>query len=147
MNRAGEAIIIQFPMDRIRRTEEPSPLLELVETPVPALLETNPGHTPVAQQPDEAGKATNYVPENERLCHKRPGYFTEPEREKLKERVARFIKARAFCNLCEVKDECLQGAIDRREPSGVWGGEEFFGGKINTGRSKNGNPMAGFPKL
>ena len=48
--------------------------------------------------------------------------------------------AKAFCQECIVKDECLAGAIARREPWGVWGGEIFLNGKILPFKRKRGRP-------
>jgi WhiB family redox-sensing transcriptional regulator len=48
--------------------------------------------------------------------------------------------AKAFCQECEVKDECLSGAMTRREPWGVWGGELFVNGKIVAQKRKRGRP-------
>jgi len=38
--------------------------------------------------------------------------------------------AKAFCLECPVREPCLEGAVARREPWGVWGGQLF-----STGRS------------
>src|SRR4249919_3700474 len=48
--------------------------------------------------------------------------------------------AKAFCLECEVKDECLAAALDRREPWGVWGGELFVNGKVVAQKRKRGRP-------
>lgn len=32
-------------------------------------------------------------------------------------------QAKRICARCPVTDECLQYALDRREPNGVWGGK------------------------
>lgn len=42
------------------------------------------------------------------------------------------VRAKDFCSGCEVKTECLEGALERREPWGVWGGEYLQNGKIIT---------------
>ena len=34
--------------------------------------------------------------------------------------------AKALCQDCPVRAECLAGALERREPWGVWGGELFL---------------------
>lgn len=31
-------------------------------------------------------------------------------------------EARAYCLRCPVRPECLTAALDRKEPSGIWGG-------------------------
>lgn len=38
-------------------------------------------------------------------------------------------RAKKYCAVCPIKRECLEGAIERREPWGVWGGKLFIGGK------------------
>ncbi len=48
--------------------------------------------------------------------------------------------AKAFCLECPVKEPCLEGAIVRREPWGVWGGELFVHGKIVAQKRKRGRP-------
>jgi WhiB family transcriptional regulator, redox-sensing transcriptional regulator len=48
--------------------------------------------------------------------------------------------AKAFCLECPVRDNCLDGAIARREPWGVWGGELFVHGKIVAQKRKRGRP-------
>lgn len=48
--------------------------------------------------------------------------------------------AKAFCLDCPIRIGCLEGAIARREPWGVWGGELFFKGKILAQKRKRGRP-------
>jgi len=48
--------------------------------------------------------------------------------------------AKAFCQECPVKEDCLEGATIRREPRGVWGGELFVNGKIVAQKRKRGRP-------
>ena len=48
--------------------------------------------------------------------------------------------AKAFCQGCPVKDSCLAGALERREPWGVWGGELFVNGKVVAQKRKRGRP-------
>ena len=48
--------------------------------------------------------------------------------------------AKAFCQACPVKDPCLAGALERREPWGVWGGELFVNGKVVAQKRKRGRP-------
>jgi WhiB family redox-sensing transcriptional regulator len=33
--------------------------------------------------------------------------------------------AKAVCDTCQVADECLEYALARREPEGIWGGHTF----------------------
>ena len=46
-----------------------------------------------------------------------PNYF-----EKRYEKDAREDRARTYCNVCEVREQCLEYALRIREPHGVWGG-------------------------
>ena len=48
--------------------------------------------------------------------------------------------ARAHCRPCPLRGPCLAGAIERREPSGVWGGEIFARGAIIERKRPRGRP-------
>lgn len=48
--------------------------------------------------------------------------------------------AKAFCQECPVRRPCLQGALARREPWGVWGGELIAQGKVLAQKRKRGRP-------
>jgi WhiB family transcriptional regulator, redox-sensing transcriptional regulator len=48
--------------------------------------------------------------------------------------------AKAICRTCPVIESCLEGAIARREPWGVWGGQLFLNGKILAFKRKRGRP-------
>ena len=48
--------------------------------------------------------------------------------------------AKAICASCPVILECLEGAIDRHEPWGVWGGQMFLNGKILATKRRRGRP-------
>ena len=49
-------------------------------------------------------------------------------------------RAKAICALCPVIEPCLAGAVERREPWGVWGGQLFANGKILAFKRKRGRP-------
>ena len=49
-------------------------------------------------------------------------------------------RAKAICQVCPVIEPCLQGALDRREPWGVWGGQLFANGKVLAFKRKRGRP-------
>ncbi len=49
-------------------------------------------------------------------------------------------RAKSICAECPVMDECLEGAIVRREPWGVWGGQLFLNGKILATKRRRGRP-------
>ena len=49
-------------------------------------------------------------------------------------------RAKAICQTCPVMDPCLEGARERREPWGVWGGQLFMNGVILPYKRKRGRP-------
>ena len=53
---------------------------------------------------------------------------------------AELERAKAFCDVCPARLACLAGAIDRREPWGVWGGEIFERGSIVARKRPRGRP-------
>ena len=48
--------------------------------------------------------------------------------------------AKTFCRDCPVRVPCLEGALTRREPWGVWDGELFANGKVLAQKRKRGRP-------
>ncbi len=48
--------------------------------------------------------------------------FFHPDRERGEAREQREAAAKAICSACPVRRECLEHALDVREPYGVWGG-------------------------
>ena len=53
---------------------------------------------------------------------------------------AELERAKAFCRDCPALMACLAGAIERREPWGVWGGEIFERGVIIARKRPRGRP-------
>lgn len=49
-------------------------------------------------------------------------------------------RARAICGRCALRTECLQNALDREEPWGVWGGELLENGRIVAEKRPCGRP-------
>ncbi|GAB3667300.1 WhiB family transcriptional regulator [Streptomyces sparsus] len=48
--------------------------------------------------------------------------------------------AKSLCRTCPLRDACLDGAKDRREPWGVWGGELFVQGVVVPRKRPRGRP-------
>ena len=48
--------------------------------------------------------------------------------------------AKALCQDCPVQALCLAGALERREPWGVWGGELFLQGVVIPRKRPRGRP-------
>jgi WhiB family redox-sensing transcriptional regulator len=54
-------------------------------------------------------------------------------------------RAKALCTGCPVQRECLAGALQRREPCGVWGGEIVQHGEVLPFKRGRGRPRIHFP--
>ena len=48
--------------------------------------------------------------------------------------------AKSVCGGCAIRFECLEGAIERREPWGVWGGELVLQGAVVARKRPRGRP-------
>jgi WhiB family transcriptional regulator, redox-sensing transcriptional regulator len=49
-------------------------------------------------------------------------------------------RAKALCRVCPARLACLAGAMERREPCGVWGGELFVHGQVVPRKRPRGRP-------
>jgi WhiB family redox-sensing transcriptional regulator len=49
-------------------------------------------------------------------------------------------RAKALCLACPVQHLCLSGALERREPWGVWGGQLFLRGAVIARKRLRGRP-------
>lgn len=49
-------------------------------------------------------------------------------------------RAKALCRECPLASGCLAGALERREPWGVWGGEVFVDGAVVARKRGRGRP-------
>jgi WhiB family transcriptional regulator, redox-sensing transcriptional regulator len=48
--------------------------------------------------------------------------------------------AKSLCQACPVREACLAGALERREPWGVWGGQLLVAGEIVARKRPRGRP-------
>jgi WhiB family transcriptional regulator, redox-sensing transcriptional regulator len=48
--------------------------------------------------------------------------------------------ARRMCGSCPARASCLDGALQRREPWGVWGGELLLNGAVVAAKRRPGRP-------
>ena len=49
-------------------------------------------------------------------------------------------EAKALCGTCPVRNKCLDGALSRQEPCGVWGGQLIEDGIIIERKRRAGRP-------
>jgi WhiB family redox-sensing transcriptional regulator len=49
-------------------------------------------------------------------------FFPPSSAERKEERERREMRAKSICNVCPVNMECLEYALEIREPYGIWGG-------------------------
>jgi WhiB family redox-sensing transcriptional regulator len=48
--------------------------------------------------------------------------------------------AKRICAGCPVMEQCLEGALARKEPLGVWGGQLFQNGRVLLAKRRRGRP-------
>jgi WhiB family transcriptional regulator, redox-sensing transcriptional regulator len=48
--------------------------------------------------------------------------------------------AKSLCGTCPVRSQCLEGALARREPWGVWGGQLVLQGVVVPRKRPRGRP-------
>lgn len=56
------------------------------------------------------------------------------------EELGDIAQAKRICATCPALADCLEGAIERREPWGVWGGQLFLNGRILASKRRRGRP-------
>lgn len=56
------------------------------------------------------------------------------------DQLADIAQAKAICSQCALIEPCLDGALARREPWGVWGGQLFANGHILAQKRRRGRP-------
>jgi WhiB family redox-sensing transcriptional regulator len=55
--------------------------------------------------------------------------------------------AKALCQACRARATCLEGALERREPWGVWGGELLLRGTVVPRKRPRGRPRKTDPAI
>jgi WhiB family redox-sensing transcriptional regulator len=56
------------------------------------------------------------------------------------DQIPEIAMAKAICAECSLVKPCLEGALERREPWGVWGGQLFANGQILAQKRRRGRP-------
>ncbi len=70
-----------------------------------------------------------------------PCHTADPEMYFSEDELA-VAEAKSLCGGCSVRTQCLEGALSRKEPAGVWGGELFEDGRVISRKRKAGRPTA-----
>lgn len=74
---------------------------------------------------------------DEALCRTGAGAFSHMF---FSEELQDIARAKSICSQCPSMAPCLEGALARREPLGVWGGQLFMNGKILVSKRRRGRP-------
>ncbi len=92
--------------------------------------------TPVTAMAPPASAATQTSQRRPALlpCHQDDGalWFAEKPED--------LETAKALCGRCPLQVDCLDGALQRGEPWGVWGGQLFDGGRVVPRKRPRGRP-------
>jgi WhiB family transcriptional regulator, redox-sensing transcriptional regulator len=70
-------------------------------------------------------------------CHDDTGSLTELF---FSDQIPDIVAAKAICAACPLIVSCFEGALERREPWGVWGGQLFLNGKVLAQKRRRGRP-------
>jgi WhiB family transcriptional regulator, redox-sensing transcriptional regulator len=70
---------------------------------------------------------------------RRPACASHPQLY-FSERPEELEQARGLCRTCALRHACLDGALRRGEPWGVWGGELVLHGAVIAGKRPRGRP-------
>jgi WhiB family redox-sensing transcriptional regulator len=88
----------------------------------------------IVQPQDGGGVAMVRVPGSLELpCREDPELFFAESPEDVE-------FAKSLCRGCAARMACLAGAVERREPWGVWGGELFLRGEVVPYKRPRGRP-------
>ncbi|MBV9659592.1 MAG: WhiB family transcriptional regulator [Acidimicrobiales bacterium] len=88
------------------------------------------------------GLAAAVDPWADASCRDETGGLTEMF---FSDQIPDILRAKEVCSSCPLVEPCLEGALERREPWGVWGGHLFLNGHILTQKRKRGRPPKNQP--
>ncbi|MGP5267547.1 WhiB family transcriptional regulator [Brachybacterium alimentarium] len=83
---------------------------------------------------------TTFFSPADTAAHMLPCHDTDAADLFFSERHADLEQAKSLCTGCPLLEECRQGALDREEPWGVWGGAIFDAGRIIAVKRGRGRP-------
>lgn len=92
---------------------------------------------------DVMGEASyTEIPHSAAACNDGTGALT---RLFFSEDLLDIARAKHLCSTCPLKEACFDGASERREPWGVWGGELFVNGRVLAHKRRRGRPPKARP--
>lgn len=94
----------------------------------------------IADDTFEAPFAT--VPDSAAACNDGTGTLTSLF---FSEDLLDIARAKHLCSTCPLQDACLEGALERKEPWGVWGGQLFANGRVLPHKRRRGRPPKARP--
>ena len=94
----------------------------------------------VADDTFEAPFAT--VPDSAAACNDGTGTLTSLF---FSEDLLDIARAKHLCSTCPLQEDCLEGALERKEPWGVWGGQLFANGRVLPHKRRRGRPPKARP--
>jgi WhiB family transcriptional regulator, redox-sensing transcriptional regulator len=119
---ATEAGVAGFEAELALRVERPG--AEPVASPPVTASQAGRGHG----TPEPAARGAYCPP-----CRDDPDLFFAESPEDVE-------SAKALCRECAIRLACFSGAMQRREPWGVWGGELFLRGEVVPRKRPRGRP-------
>ena len=82
------------------------------------------------------------VPDSAAACNDGTGTLTSLF---FSEDLLDIARAKHLCSTCPLQDTCLEGALERKEPWGVWGGQLFANGRVLPHKRRRGRPPKARP--
>jgi WhiB family redox-sensing transcriptional regulator len=93
--------------------------------------------TPIAAPVNADTSGFDQVPRSLAACSTLTGELTKVF---FSDELRDIARAKRICETCPVMAECLEGALTRHEPWGVWGGQLFLSGKVVMVKRPRGRP-------
>jgi WhiB family redox-sensing transcriptional regulator len=90
--------------------------------------------TELPQDWSETGEADPWAAAS---CRDESGSLTELF---FSDQIPDIVAAKSICASCSLVEPCLDGALERREPWGVWGGQLFLNGRVLAQKRRRGRP-------
>jgi len=90
----------------------------------------------ISESPSRDEPPAQHCWENSAACRSIPNapevFFSED--------LGEIAAAKRICSECAVLADCLEQALERREPWGVWGGQLFMNGRMLAVKRRRGRP-------